>query len=91
MEIEIHNYDEQPASGNVVAIFSCYVPSAKLTFHKMKLIKSKKGHTFLSWPSYKFTDAGGNDKYFPYVEMNKEIKEQFEKDVMKALEPFLKK
>ena len=89
MEIEIQNYDEQPPTGNVVAVFSAYAPSAKITFHKLKLIRSKKGHSFVAMPSYMFTDSGGNKKFFPYVEMSKEVKEQFDKDVLKALEPFV--
>ena len=86
--MEILNYCEQPPTGNIVAIFSVDLPAAGMTFHKIKLIKSKTGKKFLSFPSWMQEDDMGKKTFFPYIEMTDERKMDFEKKVMAELENY---
>ncbi len=88
--MQILNYCEQPPTGNIVAIFSVDLPAAGMTFHKLKLIKSKTGKMFISFPSWMEQDDMEKKSFFPYVEMTNERKIEFEKKVMEALEGFLR-
>lgn len=91
--MEILNYDEQPPGGSSIAVFSVRLPQAGMTFHKIKLIRSKKGNLFLSLPSYGESDPNdpfGKKTYHPYVEMTLDRKTDFQKKVLEALEPFLR-
>lgn len=90
--MEILNYDEQPPTGNVVAIFSVRLPAAAMTFHKIKLIRSKKGNLFISLPSYAVDSMSefGKKEYHPYVEMDEERKKEFQNKVLEAIKPFVR-
>ena len=87
--MEILNYDEQSPGGNIVAVFSVRLPPAGITFHKIKVIRAKNGKMFVAMPSF-MVEEMGQKKFFPYVEMTKERKEDFEKKVLEAIQPFLR-
>lgn len=54
-----------------LATFDVYLEKAGLTFRKLKLCKSKKGHNYIKPPEFK----GEDGKYIPYF--------QFEPDRMR--------
>lgn len=87
--MEILNYDEQRPGGSTVAIFS--VSLSHLTIHRVRLIKTKKGHMMLGLPSYAVDQPDGSKKWHQYLEWSTEKGIEFEKKVMQALEPFLRK
>lgn len=87
--MKIENYREQPSEGNVLAIFDIYFETWQMTFRNWKLIRSKKGTTFVSGPSFSTTELNGEKKFHPLIEFTTEKKRDFETKVMEALQPFL--
>jgi hypothetical protein len=85
--MEIGNYRELN-QGAVVAEFSAL--GNGIYFHRMKLMRSRKGHLFLTYPSYRESKDDPNSKWIPFVEMSAEKKADFEKKVFEALKPFVK-
>lgn len=86
--MNIENYREQSPVGPVLAIFDVYVPTMGLTFKNLKLVKSKKGTTFINYPSYSEEDEMGQKKWFPYVSFSPERKKEFETKLRKELVNF---
>lgn len=81
--MEILNYvvSENPPT---IATFSVHIPALKLHLHKLRVMRSKKGHIFISYPSW-MEDQHGTKKYFPYLEFEIEKKKEFEAKVFELL------
>lgn len=62
----------------------------KVTFHRLKLMRSKKGHLYISYPCFKENKDDPASKWIPFVEMSLERKKEFEKKLREALEPYLR-
>ena len=82
-EIEVtraHLY--QPKKGSAITFFDMEVNGVKV--YGCKLMESKKGDKFVSWPSYK----GSDDEYHNHVwvGLSEEDLEQIEKEVDELLE-----
>lgn len=82
--MEILNYI-QSQSPPVIATFSVTIPALKLTLHKLKVMRSKKGHLFISYPSWMQEDYG-QKSYHPYIEFDLEKKKEFESKVFELLQ-----
>ncbi len=88
--MQILNYQEQPPTGSVAAIFSLYIEGFGMTFHKMKLIRTKKGALMVVFPSFSNPKDDGTKTWHSLVELSENRKTEFNKKVMEALNPFLK-
>jgi hypothetical protein len=88
--MEILNYDEQPPGGSCLAIFSVYIPPFRLTIHKVRLIRTKKGALILGLPSYAIPQPDGSKKWHSYIEFSAEKAKEFNEKVMEALQTFIK-
>jgi hypothetical protein len=88
--MEILNYCEQPSNGSIAAIFSLTIPALGMTFHKVKLIRTKKGGLMIAFPSYSEEQADGTKKWLSLIELSDARKTEFNKKVMEALNPFLR-
>lgn len=93
--MEILNYDEKNASSSVLAEFSIYWgPQYGMTFHKWKLIRSKRGDLFVTGPSYSTEVMDGfvpKKEWHQMIEFSKEKNSAFQKKVLELLEPFMRK
>lgn len=88
--MEILNYDELPPTGNAVATFSLRIPALGMTFHKLRLIRMKKGGLMFFFPSYSETKDDGSKTWHPYTEVDGGRKDELHKKVMALLNPFLR-
>jgi hypothetical protein len=88
--MEILNYDEQPAGGTCLAIFTVYIPAFRLNIHRVKLMASKKGHHYISLPAYSIEQPDGTKKWLPLFEFSAEKHKEFIAKVEEALKPFRK-
>lgn len=87
--MEILNYFEQSALGPVVAIFSVTIPAMGMTFHQIKLIRTKKGGLMVAMPQYSKPQEDGTKTWHTYVELSETRRQEFNKKVMEAIKPFL--
>lgn len=87
--MQIANYKEMnPNSGSVIAEFSAV--GEKVTYHRLKLMRSKKGHLYIAYPSFKENRDDPASPWIQFVEMHIETKKDFEKKLREALEPYLR-
>lgn len=86
--MEILNYRKQEHA-SISALFDLFFPKMGMTFHNLKLIKTKKGTWFVATPSYMQKDDAGENKFFPYISFNDEKGKDFQKAVLDLLEPFV--
>ncbi len=88
--MKIENYREVVPGHPVVAEFDLYLPSIQMTIHNCKIVRSKKGHLFYTFPSYQKVHDDGRKTYHPVITFSLEKKEQFDKVLYEELEPFIK-
>lgn len=88
--MEILNYSEQSPTGNTVAIFSLAIPAFGMTFHKLRLVRTKKGGLMVFFPSYGEPKEDGTKAWHSYVDLSENRRHDFNKKVMEALQPFLR-
>lgn len=86
--MEIINYRDGLASDKFAAKFDVYCPNMQVTYRNLKLIQSKKGHHFISFPSFCEESDSGEKKYTPYIEFSKERGIKFQNEVMQLLQEF---
>lgn len=86
--MRIENYREQNPASNIIAFFDIYFDKMGMTLHNLKIIRSKKGNTFIAYPSYGVEDEMGQKKFFPYFSFSEERKRDFEAKVYELLSPF---
>lgn len=85
--MEILNYRDVIDKPSVIAEFDVYIPALHLTLYNLKLIRTKKGHTFPAAPCYG-KDLGGKKQFYPYWSFSDEKKKQFDEELMRLLKPF---
>lgn len=88
--MEIQNYDEQPPTGPVVAIFDFTIPALGFTCRRWKLMRSKKGGLFIVSPSFSKEGSNGEKVWHKYVEVSEKRSKDFQRAVLDALKPFVK-
>lgn len=88
--MEIQNYDEQPATGPVVAIFDFTIPALGFTCRRWKLMRSKKGGLFITSPSFSKEGSNGEKVWSKYVEVSENRSRDFQRAVLDALKPYVK-
>lgn len=88
--MEIKNYREQPPGSNIVAIFDLYSPKTTETRRQIKLMKSKAGSHFLSFPSFSIEDEQGKKNWHAYSEFAAEKQKEFCEAIFEALLPFVR-
>lgn len=88
--MEILNYREKSASGNIVAIFDLTIPALGMTFRNWKVLRTKNGGMFPVSPSYSYEGENGEKKWGSLIEVNEKRKADFNKAVMDAIQPFLR-
>lgn len=76
-------------SGSTLAEFDVYIEKQKLTLFNFRVIRTKKGKTFAVRPSYG-RDYNGTKKYYPYMQFEGELDKEFDRQLQKAVEPYLK-
>lgn len=81
--MDILNY-RQSDNPPVIATFTAYIPAIKLFIHKLKVVRSKKGHLFISYPSY-MEQQSDEKKYLPYFEFDSDRKKEFENQVLQKI------
>lgn len=87
--MEVLNYQPQLPGKSTIALFSVYIQSFRLTLHKLRLIRTKKGHLLVSLPAYSVDQPDGTKKWLPYIEFSAEKNKEFLEKVFEALKPFV--
>lgn len=87
--MKIENFREEAQGSFAVAIFDVYWPEARLTFRNLRLGRSKKGHHFVSFPSFK-VERGEKPEYVAYFQFSDEKQREFLNKVRTELEPFIR-
>lgn len=77
--------------GSAIATFDVFAPKMQMTFRNIKLILTKKGHHFVSFPSFVVGESFSDKKtYEKYYFFHGDLQKQFEAEILKLLEPYLK-
>lgn len=89
--MKILNYREQNPATNIVAIFDIYSEKTTETRRNIKLIKSKNGSHFLSFPSFCVVDEDtGEKKWTLLYEFSQEKQKEFVDAILDQLGPFVR-
>ena len=88
--MEITKYKRVEGNGPVMANLSIYIPSWGLTLNDCRLIRTKKGATFIGFPAKKF-EIDGEAKFAPYFKFDTEIGARFQKSAHIAIDKYVKK
>lgn len=83
--MDIINYKDVPGNASIVAEFDLYMPTSNMTFHKLKVVRSKKGGIFIGLPTWGEKLEDGTKKYHPYISFSKAKNESFQKAVIDKL------
>lgn len=85
--MNIVNYSKIDGQKTLVARFD--VEFRDVTIRDVTLMNNEKGQ-WISWPSRKYKDKEGKDKYFSYVSFpNLDEKQRIEKEIKERLKAFL--
>lgn len=87
--LTILNFDEKNPNDKDLAEFSVALTGG-ITFNRLKVRRSAKGTKFIAYPSYCVENSEGEKKWHRYVEMAPEKRQDFERKLWEALEPFLR-
>jgi len=88
--MEVTRYKSMENDGPVVAFFSLKIPKWGMTLNDCRLIRTKNGGFFVGFPSKKYED-NGKTKYSPYVWLEKEVSERFQKAAKEAIDEYVKR
>ena len=88
--MKIENYREGPQGQNVVGIFDVYLDKSTETKRNIKLIKSKKGTHFLSFPSFSEEMEDGSKTWHKFYEFSSEKQKEFENAILDELTPYVR-
>ena len=88
-KMKILNFQDVIGNPSVVCEFDVYL-DAGITFHRCKLICTKKGAKYVSLPNYCIKSDDGTKKFYPYISFSENKGKEFQTKVMQELEPFLK-
>lgn len=70
--------------------FSLYFPETGFTFREVLLMEGKTGQ-WVSFPSKEYQDRDGQKKYFPYICVDDNMREMFQKTCLEMLKNYIKK
>lgn len=89
MSMQILNYSDVIGKPSVIGEFDLYFVSWEMTLSKLKVMRSKKGHLFVSFPAWceKFED--GTKKFHPYITFSDKKGADFQKAVKELLRDFI--
>jgi hypothetical protein len=87
--MEIHHWEDAPAGGSIIGTFTVYLPALGLSIHRVKAMRSKKGYTFIAFPSYSKEDEYGQKKWFPYISLSEQRSKDFNKECLRLIQPFM--
>lgn len=90
MTIKIENYREQNGEKNIVAIFDVYLPKSTEIKRNIKLIRSQKGHHFLSYPSFSIEQDDGQKIWQKFYEFSQEKQKEFDALILQELGSLVK-
>jgi hypothetical protein len=90
MEITYYAKSKDPLN-KIVAEFGLKIPEWDLYFSKMKLIRTAKGHLFVSAPSYKYQDKENKDVYKEYWFFGKETSKKFFEQALEIVQAHIEK
>ena len=90
MTIRIENYREQPAGTNVVAYFDVYFPKSTEIKRNIKLIKSKQGTHFLSYPSFSIENDNGEKVWNKFYEFSPEKQKELDNLILDEISSLVK-
>lgn len=88
MAISITFYKEFDKSGSAIAQFGFKIEQWDMYFSKCRLIHGKDGQRFISFPSEKYKDENGQDKWAPYYWWGKETKTKLQAAVLEAIDAY---
>ncbi len=85
MIVKILDFQKESKPGSpTIATFSAYIHEWNLKMHKMRLVRTKKGHVFAAFPCYS-EERDGNKTYLPYNEFSFEKKKEIEEGIAREL------
>lgn len=88
--MEIENFRESNPADKEACTFDIVLGNGFILYNR-KLIRGKKGGLFLSWPRYPNDEPTGEKKWLDWEGFSTpQQKKDFEQQVMKELEPYLK-
>lgn len=89
MSMQIINYTDTIGHPSVIGEFDLYFPAWEMTLSKLRVIRTKKGGLFVTFPSWceKFED--GSKKFHPYISFSDKKSGDFQKAVKILLNDFL--
>lgn len=84
--MQIENY--RAGTHPVIASFDVYFgDKSTMRLRNLKLVMSKKGTPFVSFPSFQ-QEENGVKKWVQYISFSKEKEMEFREEVMELLKPF---
>lgn len=95
--MQVLNFQDVIGKGSVIAEFDLYCPCVHiplqdgtflqmdLTFKHMKLMRTKKGHLFIGFPSKAEKLDGGKFQFIPHIDIGMRSREDFQDKVKKLL------
>lgn len=99
--MQILNYQDIIGKNNQIAEFDLYCPSINIpmkngkflvidmTYYHLKVMRSKKGHLFVTFPSKATKLEDGTFKFHPHLAISEHNNPDFQKVVKELLRDFL--
>ena len=89
MSMKVTYYKQnESTNSSVVGYFGLHLEKMDMYLSKMKYIRNKNGGFFVAFPSEKYTNKDGEEKYSPYFCFAKATNERFQSSAKKALEEY---
>jgi DNA-binding cell septation regulator SpoVG len=88
MTLEIQNW-RTDKTGTCIALFDVYLPKLDEFKRGLRLLKSKRGHHFIGFPSSKTTDHMGKDVWVPYNHYGPDRQSKFIEAIFEAIGPLV--
>lgn len=88
--IRIENYKDVVGDKNVVGIFDVYFEKSTEVKRNLKLVKSQKGHHFISYPSFSVENEFGEKTWHKFYEFSAEKQKEFDDLLLQEVSPFVK-
>ncbi len=87
--MQILNFKDVIGKPNVLGEFDVYFPEKGATFHMLKIVRTKKGGLMINFPAKCEKTEDGKYIFHPYITLAKHKFEEFQKQVIELLKPFL--
>lgn len=86
-KMKVINYEDAPQDAKYVGEFSLLLEEYEETFHKCKLIRTKKGTFFVSLPSF-CTEQDGQKVWTNYVQLSDQRMKDLQKSALEELKVY---